>query len=103
MKTLVYMRRSTAKVAKVTQRAIVRATKTSRLGGLWKFGITPAGGLIAGPSSSVRSAAWACSWAIAVVELAISLEYKVRLKTLLWLSRSQPYTCDVQRVICFPI
>ena len=57
MNTLVYIRSSTATVANVTHRAIVKATKTLRLDGLWKSGSTPGGGLMAGPSSSVRSAA----------------------------------------------
>ncbi len=55
--TLVYMRKITARVPKATHRVMVKVTKTSRLGGSWKLGSTPAGGLMAGPSSSVRSAA----------------------------------------------
>ena len=75
MNTLVYIRSSTATVAKVTHRVIVKATKMLRLGGLWKSGSIPGGGLMAGPSSSMRSAAWACA---GVVELAILNGCEVR-------------------------
>lgn len=57
MNTLVYMRNRTARVLKLIHKAKVKVRNTSRFGGSWRLGITPAGGLMAGPSSSVRSAA----------------------------------------------
>ena len=57
MHILVYMRSSRATVAKVIQILIVKMTKVSRLAGSSKFGITPIGGVPAGPFNSI----WSCS------------------------------------------
>ena len=50
----------------------------SRLGAWPKSGVTPAGGLIAGPSSSVRSSAWTCVGEVRAVESVILVNSKVR-------------------------
>ena len=57
MNSLVYMRSRTARVPNVTHKVMVKMMKMSRFDGSWKLDIIPVGGLIAGPSSSFRSAA----------------------------------------------
>lgn len=49
----------------------------SRLGAWSKSGITPAGGLIAGPSSSVRSSAWTGVGEVRAVESVILMDSRV--------------------------
>lgn len=50
----------------------------SRLGAWSKSGITPAGGLIAGPSSSVRSSAWSCVGEVPAVESVMLMDSEMR-------------------------
>lgn len=66
---LVYNRISTAKKAKHTQNTMVITTRTCMLGGLSRFGVTPMGGLPAGPFSID----WTDSGVIAVVEVAMMI------------------------------
>lgn len=55
MNVLVYMRSRTATVATVIQTLIVKMRYVSRFAGSLKFGITPTGGVPAGPANIVWS------------------------------------------------